>query len=103
MKFQPIVNSMATSTATSTDFILTSSSDYQIPQVHRSKLGQFKYSLLKYHLPAKLNNVIQAVLLTALVWVVALLLVKDESLPGGQVFTLLVLEFGGRFFGKPFE
>ncbi|CAG7717586.1 unnamed protein product [Allacma fusca] len=60
-------------------------------------------AVIKYLQDFNFHNILEElflfVTLPCLLWLVGFLLTDSECLPGGQVFTLFVLEVGGRIFG----
>lgn len=62
-----------------------------------SKIAKF---LSDFAVPSAIHDAAAFLLLVGIAWVVGYLLTGSECLPGGQIFCLLVLEFGGRLLGK---
>ncbi|CAL8073950.1 unnamed protein product [Orchesella dallaii] len=55
--------------------------------------------LKEFHIHSKLSQFIVYSLISPLIWVVLLIIVGNDDLPGGTIFVLVLLECGGRLLG----
>lgn len=67
---------------------------------YRKSQSKLITKLFEWIPPIWLEKVVVSGITPVLIWLVAFLLVKDDALPGGQIFALLVLMFLGIATGK---
>lgn len=77
-----------------------SSSDLQRPNISsRQNSTNIMTELKNFKIHAIASQLIIYTLLPLIIWLVMLLFVGNDNLPGGTVFVLVLLECGGRLLG----
>lgn len=62
--------------------------------------SKFNHFIKTFNLPPIIFESFMSLVTAALVWLTVYTIVGDENLPGGVVFVVVFLEFGGRITGK---